>query len=116
MLSSLDSVKKKVSKEIKTSLSQYIWYKKAVWMIYDYPELFAWQGQDVKITMIEGLINRGKFEFLFDVFASLNEYNFSNKGQVGILGTDLINSRIDGVSKKKIQLKPVLPELQKIVD
>jgi FkbM family methyltransferase len=43
------------------------------------------------------------------------EYNFSNKGQVGMLGTSLINSKIENVSIEKIELKPFLPEIQKIV-
>jgi len=238
MMSSFDSILKKIFKGIKTSFSQDTWYKKAVWLISDYPELVAWQGQDVRIGMVDGVIVRGEFEFLFDGFASLKdlyehgdftfsvnrdhviasgkdlvfsvstaeelfilreiflgkhynfdagkavvvvdigmnvgmaslyfasrkdvvniysyepfvptykqglhnldrnrlisnkinpynyglsdaeselqvEYNFANKGQVGIFGTKLINSRIDEVSTQKIHLKPVMHELQKIVD
>jgi hypothetical protein len=72
MMSSFDSILKSVSKGIKTSLSQDTWYKKAVWLSYDYPKLVARQGEDVKISMIEGLINRGKFEFLLDGFTCMS--------------------------------------------
>jgi len=44
------------------------------------------------------------------------DYDFEYKGQVGIHGTGLIRSSLKSVSKEKIKLEPIIPEIKKIID
>jgi FkbM family methyltransferase len=44
------------------------------------------------------------------------EYDFDNKGQIGIHGTDLVKSSKKSSSKEIIQLKSILPEIYKIIE
>ncbi|WLE98263.1 MAG: FkbM family methyltransferase [Candidatus Electrothrix communis] len=44
------------------------------------------------------------------------DYNFDNKGQVGIHGTGLIRSSMKLITKEKIELFPILSEIHKIIE